>query len=95
MRAELRDGFYAVRGLGHQKHVRLRSNDRGEPFAKDRMIFDTEDANLLLRSRQAGCPIQASERYTSQPNTKARKWARHAYSVRCFVNSIAIDGQLA
>jgi len=50
MCTELRDGFSPGRGLRDQKHVRLRPDDRSEPFAKDRVVFYAEDANRFLRS---------------------------------------------
>jgi hypothetical protein len=37
----------------------LRTNDRGEPFAKDWMVFDTEDADRFLRSRHPGYLFEA------------------------------------
>src|SRR5262249_38546596 len=40
------DRFDAVGGLPDENHIWLSLQDCGKPLAKDRMIFDTQDANL-------------------------------------------------
>jgi len=41
MSNETLDGLISVRGLRYNLHVRLAVDDRNDPFADKRMIFDT------------------------------------------------------
>src|SRR5207248_3322898 len=47
MSTELGNGFATIHRLGDQQHIRLRAYDRSDPFAKDRMVLDAQDANRL------------------------------------------------
>src|SRR5262249_4328876 len=47
MTPKLRDCLNAISCLRHEDHVRLGSENHDQPLAKDRMVFDTENANLL------------------------------------------------
>src|SRR5262249_61551904 len=48
MLTELLDGFAAVGGLGHQRHVRLAVDDGGDSLAQQRMIINAQDADAGL-----------------------------------------------
>jgi hypothetical protein len=45
MGPELRDRFLTSRSLRNEYHVWLGTDDRGQPFAKDGMILDAQNAN--------------------------------------------------
>ena len=47
MLAEQLNRLAAGRGLGHDHHVGLAVDNRGDALAQKRMIVDAEDANLL------------------------------------------------
>src|SRR5262245_13029527 len=53
MTTKLRYCLNAVSCLGNEDHVRLGFDNHDETLAKDRMIFDTEDANSLVPGHDA------------------------------------------
>jgi hypothetical protein len=48
MVAEFCHGLLSITGLGDEEHVRLRTDDRLQPFTNNRVILDTQDSNSLL-----------------------------------------------
>jgi hypothetical protein len=40
----------SVRGLRHNLHVRLAVDDRNDPLADERVIFDTQDADATFHN---------------------------------------------
>jgi len=50
MRTETLKGLTSVRGLRHSLHVRLAVDDRNDPLADERVIFDTQDADATFHN---------------------------------------------
>jgi hypothetical protein len=47
MAAKLHKGFHGICDLSDETHVRLRSDDGIQPFAKNGVVFDAQYANRL------------------------------------------------
>jgi hypothetical protein len=47
MKTELRHSLHRICRLRNKKHVLLRTDDRSQSLAEDRMILDAQDANWI------------------------------------------------
>jgi hypothetical protein len=57
MFTETFDGLASVRRLRHHQHARLAIDDHGNPFAKERMIVNTENADGSVRKSPGRTPL--------------------------------------
>jgi hypothetical protein len=60
----------AFEALGDESHIRLRSKNGTEAFAKNRMVFDAQDANGPRKRRHRKHPIGVIVRHYGMPGVK-------------------------